>query len=62
MLFSLALSAAMAGCACLVKGCIIETDRLLNEKMGMKTRGLNTKYTFLIVTMEILYLKPPWIF
>lgn len=59
MLFSLALSAAMAGCAYLVKGCIIKTDKL---KMGMKTRNLNTKCAFLIVTMEILYLKQPWIF
>lgn len=36
MLFSLALSAAIAGCACSVKGCIIETYILLNEKIGMK--------------------------
>lgn len=62
MLFSLALSAATAACAYLVKGCIIKTDRLLKEKMGLKTRGPNTKYTLLIVIMEILYLKQRWIF
>lgn len=60
MLFSLALSAATAGCAYLVKECIIKTDRLLNEKMGMKTRDLNTKYTFLMV--EILCLEQSCIF
>lgn len=63
MLFSLALSAAMAGCAYLVKECIIKPDRLLNEKMEMKTKDLNTKYTFTIIaTIEILYLKQPWNF
>lgn len=57
MIFSSALSAATADSAYLVHECIMKTDRVLNGEIVMKTRDLDTKYTFLIKIIEILHLK-----
>lgn len=57
MIFSSALSAETAACTYLVTECIRKTDRLLNGDKLMKTRDLDTKYTFLIKIIEILHLN-----